>query len=88
MTQKAFRTTEKDLELYEKLKNMENLKSDSDFFSKMLIYTEKFLNQKVVDIELLEEKERELKALYIKLGELQGELNIRKKSFWKRLFGG
>jgi len=95
MIRKEFKLDEEALKQYNELKKKENLKSDSDFFRKMLDYTEAMQSNQFVSIDLLKEKEEKLNKMTFELGRLQGELNIykqqalpKKQSFWKRLFGG
>ena len=92
---KSFRLSNEVINALNKLKEEYNIDSDSEIIRKIIVEHTQSLKEKEDECsEKLEEKERELKALYIKLGELQGELNIYKqqalprKSFWKRLFGG
>jgi hypothetical protein len=79
MPNKNFRCSEESIRKYDELKKKEKITVDADFFQKMLYYTEKFLNSRVVDIELLNQKEKENQRLLLKIGELQGELNIYKQ---------
>lgn len=51
MARKEFRIDDETLKNYNNLKEKENLTNDSDFFRKMVDYTDKFLNQKVVSVE-------------------------------------
>ncbi len=91
---KSFRLSNEVINALNKLKEEYNIDSDSEIIRKIIIEHSQAIKEKETECsEKLEIKERELKALYIKLGELQGELNIYKqqalpkKSFWKRLFG-
>ena len=95
---KYFRTDDETLELFESLKSEYKI-SDGELFKKIVSDAYNLKNETLVKMSIMQEacdkKDKELKALYIKLGELQGELNIykqqalpKKQSFWKRLFGG
>jgi hypothetical protein len=95
---KYFRTDDETLEIFENLKSEYKI-SDGELFKKIVFDTYNLKNETLVKMSIMQEicdkKDKELKALYIKLGELQGELNIykqqalpKKQSFWKRLFGG
>jgi phage terminase large subunit-like protein len=91
---KNFRVDDEILKRYEELKSKENLTSDTDFFVKMLNYTEAMQSNSLVPIDFVKEKDEKINKLFLEFGKLQGELNIYKqqalpkKSFWKRLFGG
>lgn len=91
---KSFRVKSETLEVLSQLKLIYKIDSDSELFARVVSDIREVKEKTLVPIELCEEKDKELKALYVKLGELQGELNIYKqqalpkKSFWKKLFGG
>jgi len=96
---KFFYVEEETIELFNQLKKKYQTEGDSALFKIIVkeVYElenriEQVMAEKKEEIEVLK---KENKALYIKLGELQGELNIykqqalpKKQSFWKRLFGG
>ncbi|MCW1311773.1 MAG: hypothetical protein QXJ93_02880 [Candidatus Rehaiarchaeum fermentans] len=93
---KFFYVDEETIELFNKLKQKYTIEGDSALFKTIVkeIYEienriEQALGEKK---EELEDLKKENKSLYLKIGELQGELNIYKqqalprKSFWRRLF--
>jgi hypothetical protein len=93
---KGFRLDKETIEKYENLKKQEGLENDSDFFRKMLKYTEIVQNKKIIEIERYEEIHRRYEMALVEMGRLQGELNIIKQialpkkeekkwwQFWKR----
>jgi hypothetical protein len=93
---KGFRLDKETIEKYENLKKQEGLENDSDFFRKMLKYTEIVQNKKIIEIEKYEEIHRRYEMVLVEMGRLQGELNIIKQialpkkeekkwwQFWKK----
>lgn len=95
---KNFYITEETFNQFEQLKQKYGITGESETFAKIVKEAIEFdeLFKKSVEDYKQENKElqRKIETLLVKLGELQGELNIYKqqalpkKSFWKRLFGG
>jgi hypothetical protein len=79
---KNFRTDEETLDMFENLKKQYNM-SDGDLFKKIVFEIYNLKKETLVPIsvfqETCEKKDKEIKTLYVKLGELQGELNIYKQ---------
>lgn len=98
---KSFRLDEETIKKFETIKEKYRTNTDVDTLIRMINDFYDLQLNILVPIEILNQKEDEMKklqdeirVLYTKCGELQGELNIYKqqalpkKSFWKRLFGG
>jgi len=82
--QKGFRLDDETIEKYELLKKKEDLENDADFFKRMLKYTEIHQNQKdneqnLIHKSVYEELQKKYEKALLKIGELQGELNVYKQ---------
>lgn len=71
---KSFKVDDTIIKKYESLKEKEKLNSDSDFFRKMIEYTELMQSKQLVPIDLISEKDEKLNKVFFELGRLQGEL--------------
>ncbi|MEM4057077.1 MAG: hypothetical protein QW578_08585 [Thermoplasmatales archaeon] len=100
MTQlrKNFYVTQETFDQFENLKRKYGILGESEAFAKIIrtsIEFDDILNKSIENCKQEnKELQRKIETLLVKIGELQGELNIYKqqalprKSFWKRLFGG
>ncbi len=95
--QKCFRISEEDLKKYEELKNIARIKSEQDFFVRMLDYTESFLKNQLISANFLQEnlqqKDEMVNKAMLQLGMIQEKANelsnlleeVKQKSVFKRI---
>jgi len=85
---KTYRVDEETDRKIKELLRYFDLKSENEMFKRLINYIYDIKDKKLVPVEELEKKEKEIKDLYYKIGKLESELEKEKRRGLKGLFGG